>query len=136
MIGVHASAIGAKRHLLEAILEPQEAVHEDVWNVATSPRHDVPTSRRWVNYYAGQQAATSRRLNVATSVRVLFSHHLKANRGQNWRYRETYRLGGGNQSSSDIDLEEKPVICIVSSFLTIERMFYISRISILLVSMF
>ena len=51
MIGVHAGAIGAKRKLLEAILEQQEVVHEDVWNVATS--------RRWVNYYAGQQAATS-----------------------------------------------------------------------------
>ena len=58
---------------------------------ATSPRRDVPTSRCWVNYYAGQQAATSRRLNVvtsqrrdvatsrrcnvATSVRVLPTHH-------------------------------------------------------------
>ena len=38
-------------------------------NVATSPRRDVPTSRRWVNYYAGQQAATSRRLNVVMSQR-------------------------------------------------------------------
>ena len=125
----------------------QEAVHEDVWNVATSPRRDVPTSRRWVNYYAGQQAAssrcsqrrdvsTSRRWNVATSVRVLFSHHLKANRVQKLRYRETYGLGHGIQSNSDIVLEEEPVICIVSSFLTIELMFYISYIGILLVSMF
>ena len=101
-------------------------------NVATSPRRDVPTSRRWVNYYAGQQAATSqslnvatsqrrdvstsRRCNVTTSVRVLFSHHLKANRVQILRYRETYGLGRGNQSSSDIDLEEEPGIFIVSSF--------------------
>ena len=38
-------------------------------NVATSPRRDVPMSRHWVNYYAGQQAATSRRLNVVTSQR-------------------------------------------------------------------
>ena len=30
-------------------------------NVATSPRRDIPTSRRWVNYCASQQAATSRR---------------------------------------------------------------------------
>ena len=30
-------------------------------NVATSPRRDVPTSRRWVNQYNSQQAATSRR---------------------------------------------------------------------------
>ena len=116
------------------------------------PRRDVPSSRRWVNYYAGQQVATSQRLNVvtsqrrdvptsrrsnvATSVRVLFSHHLKANRVQNWRYRETYGLGHENQSTSDIDLEEEPVICIISLFLTIGLMFYISHISILLVSMF
>ena len=78
-----------KGQLLEAILEQHEAVHKDGWHVATPQLRDVPTSRRWVNYYAGQQAATSRRLNVvtsqrcnvATSVRVLFSHHLKANRG-------------------------------------------------------
>ena len=69
MIGVHAGAIGTKRQLFEVVLEQQEAVHEDVQNVATFQRRDVPTSRRWVNYYAGQQAATSRRLNVVTSQR-------------------------------------------------------------------
>ena len=70
-------------------------------NVATSQRRDVSTSRR---------------CNVAKPVRVLFSHHLKANRMRILGYRETYRLGGGNQSSNDIDLEEEPEICIVSSF--------------------
>ena len=75
MIDVHAGANGTKRQLLEAISEQQEAVLEDVWNVATSPtsrrhpRRDVPSSRRWVNYYAGQQVATSQRLNVVTSQR-------------------------------------------------------------------
>ena len=45
-------------------------MHKDGWNVATySSRHDVPTSRRWVNIYRSQQAATSRRLNVVTSQR-------------------------------------------------------------------
>ena len=38
-------------------------------NVATSPRRDVPTSRRWVNQYNSQQVVTSRRRNVATSTR-------------------------------------------------------------------
>ena len=38
-------------------------------NVATSPRRDVLTSRRWVNKYSSQQVATSRRGNVATSRR-------------------------------------------------------------------
>ena len=33
-----------KGQLLEAILEQQDAVHKDGWNVATSQRFDVPTS--------------------------------------------------------------------------------------------
>ena len=102
----------------------------------TSQRHDAGSTTMQVNKRQRRNVSTSRRLNVVTSVRVLFSHHLKANRVQILRYRETYGLGRGNQSSSDIDLEEEPVICIVSSFLTIELMFYISHISILLVSMF
>ena len=85
MIGVHAGAIGAERQLLEAILEQQEVVHEDVWNVATlgqllcrstssnvatSQRRDVSTSRR-LNVATSQRrdVSTSRRLNVATSQR-------------------------------------------------------------------
>ena len=46
------------------------------------------------------------------------------------------RTRGGNQSNNDIDMEEEPVICIVSSFLTIELMFCISHINILLDIMF
>ena len=55
-------------------------------NVATSPRRDIPTSRRWVNQYKSPQAETSRRLNVATlqrrdvSANSVFSS-LKAKRG-------------------------------------------------------
>ena len=40
-------------------------VHKHGWNVAMPPRRDVPTSRRWVNIYRSQQAAMSRRLNIA-----------------------------------------------------------------------
>ena len=110
-------------------------------NVATSPRRDVITSRHWVNYYAGQQAATSRRLNVVTSQRrdvranAVFSS-FKSKQEAEFEVLGNIRTKGGNQSSSDIDLEEEPVICIVTSFLTIELMFYISHISILLDSMF
>ena len=80
MIGVYAGEIGAKRADLEAILEQQKEVHKDGWNVATSPRRDVPTSRR--PHVATSQhphvvksqrrdvgstnIKTSRRLNVAT----------------------------------------------------------------------
>ena len=70
-----------KGQLLEAILEQQEVVHKDGWNVATSPHRDVPTSRRWVNQYKSQQAATSRRLNVATSIASSVFSSLKAKRG-------------------------------------------------------
>ena len=38
-------------------------------NVATSPRRDVSTSRRWVNQYNNQQAVTSQRRDVSTSQR-------------------------------------------------------------------
>ena len=44
MSGVHAGAMGAKRQLVEAMLEQHEAVHKDGWHVATSQRRDVPTS--------------------------------------------------------------------------------------------
>ena len=44
MFGVDAGTLEQKGQLLEAILEHMEAMHEEVWNVATSQRHDVPTS--------------------------------------------------------------------------------------------
>ena len=93
-------------------------------NVATSPRREVPTSRRWVNQYSSQQVSTSRRRdvstsrrgNVTTSVRDLPSI-IKSSKG--------FRIGGIGrrtnegtefQSSSDTDFEEVPVICSVSHF--------------------
>ena len=94
-------------------------------NVATSPRRDVPTSRRWVNIYRSQQAATSRRLNVVTSQRrdVATSRRqrefclsiIKSKKGSRIRWigdRGEYELGHGNHNSSDFDLGEEPVICI------------------------
>ena len=59
-------------------------------NVATSPRRDVPTSRRW-----GQLLCRSTSGNVATSARDLPSI-IKSKRGSESRYRETYGLGHGN----------------------------------------
>ena len=111
-------------------------VHKDGWNVATSPRRDAPTSQRWVNYYKSHQAATSRRLNVATSARVMPLHHEKQKGDQNSRHRGSYERGHGNQSSSDIDLEEEPVICIFLLFWTGVLMFYILHIGVFLFNMF
>ena len=52
--------------LLGAFWEQNVEVQRAGRNVGTSQRRDVPTSRRWVNKDRSQQAATSRRLNVAT----------------------------------------------------------------------
>ena len=49
----------------------------------------------------------------------------------------SYELGHGNQSSSDIDLDEEPVICIFPRFFwTVVLMFDILRICVFLFSMF
>ena len=85
--------------------------------VATSPRHDVPTSRRWGqllcrstsgNVATSQRRdvltsrrpnfVTSKRRDVATSrrQREICPPSLKEKGVQNSRYRETYGLGHGN----------------------------------------
>ena len=91
-------------------------------NVATSPRRDVSTSRRWVNIYRSQQAATSRCLNivksqcrdVATSRRQrrICLSIIKSKKGTRIRGigdRREYELGHRNHNSSDFDLGEEPV---------------------------
>ena len=89
----------------------------------TSQRHDVGST-----IYRSQQATTLRRPNVVTSQRrnVATSRRqrefcsliIKSEKGvQNSRHRGSYELGHGNQSSSDIDLDEEPVICIFPRFL-------------------
>ena len=50
-------------------LEQWKAMHESAGasrcsNVATSPRRDVPTSRRWVNQYKSQQVVTLQHRDV------------------------------------------------------------------------
>ena len=90
-------------------------------NIATSPCSDVLTSRRRVNKCRSQQAATPRRLNVATLQRrdvsaIFASPSVKAKRGPEFEDRRSYELGHGNQSSSDLDLEEEPAFCIFLLF--------------------
>ena len=73
-IYVNAGEKEVKRADFGSKLEQYKAMHESDGasrrsNVATSPRRDVPTSRRWVNHCKSQQAVTSRRLNVVTSER-------------------------------------------------------------------
>ena len=89
-------------------------------NVATSPRRDVPTSRRWVNQYNSQQAVTLRRRNVATSAQDL-PCIIKSTKGSEFEGigRRTNE-GTEFQSSSDTDFVEVPLICIVSDFWILE----------------
>ena len=90
-------------------------------NVATSPRPDVSTSRRWVNQCRSQQSKTSRRLNVVTLQRrdVITGsapHQLKHQCFRMEGIGRRTNKGIEFQSSSDTDFEEVPVICTVSNF--------------------
>ena len=66
-----------KWQILEAILEQQDAVHKDGWNIrmagtsrrpniVTSQRRDVESTYKEVNKRQRRDAPTSRRSNVAT----------------------------------------------------------------------
>ena len=84
---------------------------------------------------------TSRRPHVATLRHrdvsaISASPSLKEKRNQNSRYRRSYELGHGNQSSSDLDLEEEPDFCIFSSFRIEVLMLYRLNIGVLIFSMF
>ena len=75
-ISMNAGEKEVKRADFGRKLEQWKAMHESAGvsrrsNVATSPRLDVPTLRRWVNQYKSQQVVTSRCLSVATLARDL-----------------------------------------------------------------
>ena len=119
----------AKRGAFGSILEQRVAVHKDGWNVATSPRRDIPTSRRWVNIYRSQQAETSQRLNVMTSQRrdvatsrrqrEFYLSIIKSKKGTRIRGsgdRGGYELGHENHNINNFDLGEEPIICIFLLF--------------------
>ena len=135
-ISVNAGEKEVKRANFGSKLKQWKAIHESAGasrrsNVATSPRRDVSTSRRWVNQYNSQQAVTSRRRNVATyqrryvatsrRQREICPPSLKAVGVKNSRAigRRTNE-GTEFQSSIDTDFEEVPVICIVSHFWILE----------------
>ena len=96
-------------------------MHKAGWNVATSQRRDVGSTRIKVNKRQRRDVSTPRRCNVTTlqchDVNASFvSPSLKAKGDQNSRHRRSYELGHGNQSSSDLDLEEEPYFCIFLLF--------------------
>ena len=119
-ISVNAGEKEVKRANFGSKLEQWKAIHESTGasrrsNVATSPRHDVSTSRRWVNQYNSQQAVTSRRQ------REIYPPSLKAVRVENsGGIGRRTNEGTEFQSSSDTDLKEVAVICIVSHFWILE----------------
>ena len=84
MSGVITGSEGRKEKLSEAVLEQRGAKHGADSHVATSPRRDVPTSRRLhVATSPRRDVSTSRRLHVATSARESASHHLMYERLEN-----------------------------------------------------
>ena len=103
---VHWSKKGSCwKHFLEQWGEKQESG----CHVATSPRRDVPTSRRWVNNaevnnHKRRDVPTSRRLNVATLQRRDVStgsalHHLK---------HEWFRMGGiGRRTNEGTEFQSR-----------------------------
>ena len=80
----------------------------------TSRRHHVVTPQRRDVGSTNLKVNKWQRRDVSAS--FVFSS-LKAKRGAELEASGSYELGHGNQSSSDIDLDEEPVICIFSRFL-------------------
>ena len=114
-------------------------------NIATSPRRDVPTSRRWVNHCKSQQEVTSQRLNVVTSQRhevatsrrqcEIYPPSLKATTVQNSRHGEEYGLGHGNPEQQQHRSRRRARDMYCFPFLDNRMMFYILNIHIFLFSM-
>ena len=107
------------------------AKQESGCHVATFQRHDVPTSRRWVNNaevnnQKRRDAPTSRRLNIVTLQRRdvstsrrrhgICTSSFKARVVRNPGDGEAYERGHGIPEQSDTDFEEVPGICTVSHF--------------------
>ena len=123
---VNAGADEVKRANYGNQLEQWRAMQESGCHVATSQRRDVSTSQRFqrrdvgstnieVNNLKHRNASTSRRCNVATSVRDLTSS-FKVRMAQKSEKGEAYERGHGIPEQSDIDFEEVPGICTVSHF--------------------
>ena len=84
-----------KEQLLEAVFGTMRSRQGTHCHVATSPRRDVPTSRRRVNHAEVNDVSTSRRHHVATSARKSASHHLMSDGSE-------IRASGGVRSEARI----------------------------------
>ena len=85
------------------------------------PRRDVGSTNTEVNNLERRDAATSRRLNVATLQRRDVSsrsapHHLKYEWLRNQGIGRRTKEGTEFKSKSDTDFDEVPGICIVSIY--------------------
>ena len=91
------------------------AKQESGCHVATFQRHDVPTSRRWVN---NAEVNNQKRRDAPTSRRRhgICTSSFKARVVRNPGDREAYERGHGIPEQSDTDFEEVPGICTVSHF--------------------
>ena len=110
-------------------------MHKAGWNIATSQRRDVGSTRIKVNKWQRRDVSTSRRCNVITSARVFVSPSLKAKGDQNSRHRRSYELGHRNQSSRTLTLKKGPTFVFYFFWIKV-LMFYRLNICVLTFSMF
>ena len=132
-----------KGQLLEAVLEQQEAVHKDGWNVATSQRRNVESIYKEVNKRQRRDAPTSRRPNFETLQRRDVSASFSS---QSLKGKWERNLGGseiGNRTNQGAEIRaavtsilEKSPRFVLFFFWILELMFYISPIGIFLFIMF
>ena len=99
-------------------------------NVATSPRRDVPTSRRWVNQYKSQQYATSRRQCEFCFLII------KSKDGCRFGGIENRTNQGTEIRAAVTSISKRARDLYFSLFWIIEMMFIISHIDIFLFMMF
>ena len=88
----------AKRAVFGSILEQREDVHKDGWNVATSQRRDVPTSRP-------PNVATSQRRDVESTYKEV---NKRKRRDVNASYSsQSLKAKGGPEFKGGSEIEER-----------------------------
>ena len=132
---VNAGEKEVKRADFGSKLEQWKAMHESAGalrrsNVATSPRRDVPTSRRWVNQYQSQQAVTSRRQ------RRICPPSFKSTKGSEFGVSGDVRTRARKSRAAAHRSRRRARDLYCFPFLDNRMMFYILNIDILLFSMF
>ena len=88
-------------------------MHKDGWNITKSQRRYVESIYKEVNKRQRHDVATSRRQREFLLLIIKRQMGTELEGIEDW---ESYEPGCRNQSSSDIDLGEEPVICTFLCF--------------------